>query len=197
MDRAASGDQARLATRASPWSSPTAAWSSLRRGDPGRPGRDSRRRGSRSGRGSRAGPEPPTRYGPISAGCTRRRRRWPLAGASHSGGSKRPSQSFAARGPDRLARRCGGGLGGGERLGRTGDLGEAGRGDRTGGGTCSVSSPRAWRNKEIAARLYLSPRTVEKHVESLLRKIGARSRTQLVAFAGRDTAGPGAPGKTT
>jgi DNA-binding CsgD family transcriptional regulator/tetratricopeptide (TPR) repeat protein len=38
-------------------------------------------------------------------------------------------------------------------------------------------------NKEIAARLTLSPRTVEKHVESLLRKTGARSRTQLVSLA--------------
>ena len=37
-------------------------------------------------------------------------------------------------------------------------------------------------NKEIAIRLYLSPRTVEKHVENLLRKTGARSRTQLVAL---------------
>jgi DNA-binding CsgD family transcriptional regulator len=34
-------------------------------------------------------------------------------------------------------------------------------------------------NKQIAARLHLSPRTVEKHVESLLRKTGARSRTEL------------------
>jgi DNA-binding CsgD family transcriptional regulator/tetratricopeptide (TPR) repeat protein len=39
-------------------------------------------------------------------------------------------------------------------------------------------------NKEIAARLHVSPRTVEKHVESLLRKTAARSRTQLVARAG-------------
>ena len=38
-------------------------------------------------------------------------------------------------------------------------------------------------NKDIAARLSLSPRTVEKHVESLLRKTGARSRTGLVATA--------------
>jgi DNA-binding CsgD family transcriptional regulator len=36
-------------------------------------------------------------------------------------------------------------------------------------------------NKEIAARLRLSPRTVEKHVESLLRKTGTRSRTGLAA----------------
>jgi len=39
-------------------------------------------------------------------------------------------------------------------------------------------------NKEIAARLHLSPRTVEKHVESLLRKTGATSRTMLVAVTG-------------
>ena len=39
-------------------------------------------------------------------------------------------------------------------------------------------------NKQIAARLHISPRTVEKHVESLLRKTAARSRTQLVAVAG-------------
>jgi DNA-binding CsgD family transcriptional regulator/tetratricopeptide (TPR) repeat protein len=46
-------------------------------------------------------------------------------------------------------------------------------------------------NKEIAARLQLSPRTVEKHVESLLRKTGARSRTKLVVIAGPFSA-PGA-----
>jgi DNA-binding CsgD family transcriptional regulator len=34
-------------------------------------------------------------------------------------------------------------------------------------------------NKEIATALRLSPRTVEKHVENLLRKTGARSRTEL------------------
>ena len=36
-------------------------------------------------------------------------------------------------------------------------------------------------NKEIAARLRLSHRTVEKHVESLLRKTDTRSRTHLIA----------------
>lgn len=40
-------------------------------------------------------------------------------------------------------------------------------------------------NKEIAGRLHLSARTVEKHVESLLRKTGTRSRTQLAV--GTDT----------
>ena len=43
-------------------------------------------------------------------------------------------------------------------------------------------------NKQIAARLHLSPRTVEKHVESLLRKTGARSRTGLVAAASQAAA---------
>jgi DNA-binding CsgD family transcriptional regulator/tetratricopeptide (TPR) repeat protein len=42
-------------------------------------------------------------------------------------------------------------------------------------------------NKEIAARLHLSPRTVEKHVENLLRITAAQSRTQLVAMAGPET----------
>ncbi|HXZ71474.1 MAG TPA: LuxR C-terminal-related transcriptional regulator, partial [Streptosporangiaceae bacterium] len=44
-------------------------------------------------------------------------------------------------------------------------------------------------NKQIAARLHLSPRTVEKHVESLLRKTGARSRTGLMAAASQSAAG--------
>jgi DNA-binding CsgD family transcriptional regulator/tetratricopeptide (TPR) repeat protein len=39
-------------------------------------------------------------------------------------------------------------------------------------------------NREIAERLYLSVRTVEKHVESLLRKTATRTRTQLARAAG-------------
>jgi len=42
-------------------------------------------------------------------------------------------------------------------------------------------------NKDVAAALYLSPRTVEKHVERLLLKTGAPNRTALAAFA-RDAA---------
>jgi DNA-binding NarL/FixJ family response regulator len=38
-------------------------------------------------------------------------------------------------------------------------------------------------NQEIADRLFLSVRTVEKHVESLLRKTSSRSRTQLARLA--------------
>jgi DNA-binding CsgD family transcriptional regulator/tetratricopeptide (TPR) repeat protein len=48
-------------------------------------------------------------------------------------------------------------------------------------------------NKEIAARLRVSPRTIEKHVESLLRKTAARSRTQLVAVAGPESRTIGSP----
>jgi DNA-binding CsgD family transcriptional regulator len=39
-------------------------------------------------------------------------------------------------------------------------------------------------NRDIAERLVLSIRTVEKHVESLLRKTGTRTRTQLARRAG-------------
>jgi DNA-binding NarL/FixJ family response regulator len=34
-------------------------------------------------------------------------------------------------------------------------------------------------NKEIAAKLGVSPRTVEKHVENVLRKSGCRTRVEL------------------
>lgn len=40
-------------------------------------------------------------------------------------------------------------------------------------------------NKEIAGRLYLSPRTVERHVANLADKAGVERRSQLVAFAAR------------
>jgi len=38
-------------------------------------------------------------------------------------------------------------------------------------------------NREIGRRLFLSPRTVEKHIEQLLAKTGARSRRELAASA--------------
>jgi DNA-binding CsgD family transcriptional regulator len=40
-------------------------------------------------------------------------------------------------------------------------------------------------NRELAARLHLSPRTVEKHVASLLTKTGCRRRAQLAGYAAR------------
>ena len=38
-------------------------------------------------------------------------------------------------------------------------------------------------NKAIAARLVLSPRTIESHVSQLLLKTGCHSRTQLLLWA--------------
>ena len=38
-------------------------------------------------------------------------------------------------------------------------------------------------NREIAKELYLSVRTVESHISSLLAKTGCRNRTQLVLRA--------------
>ena len=87
-------------------------------------------------------------------------------------------RSFAAHGMDRLAWRCEARLGGA----RSGTWAGLGVTAREADVLRLVAEGLA--NKEIAARLYLSPRTVEKHVESLLRKIGARSRTQLAAIAG-------------
>jgi DNA-binding CsgD family transcriptional regulator/tetratricopeptide (TPR) repeat protein len=40
-------------------------------------------------------------------------------------------------------------------------------------------------NREIAERLFLSPRTIEKHVERLLAKTGTTRRTELIAYAAR------------
>jgi len=42
-------------------------------------------------------------------------------------------------------------------------------------------------NQELAARLHLSPRTVEKHVASLLAKTGCRRRAQLAGYSARLT----------
>ncbi|MDP8931347.1 MAG: LuxR C-terminal-related transcriptional regulator, partial [Actinomycetota bacterium] len=40
-------------------------------------------------------------------------------------------------------------------------------------------------NREIAERLYLSPRTVERHIANLTVKAGVQRRSQLIAFAAR------------
>ena len=40
-------------------------------------------------------------------------------------------------------------------------------------------------NREIAARLYISPRTVQSHVSHVLEKTGLRSRVEVAAAAPR------------
>ena len=40
-------------------------------------------------------------------------------------------------------------------------------------------------NAEIAARLFISPKTVETHIASLVTKTGQSSRRELVAHAAR------------
>jgi DNA-binding CsgD family transcriptional regulator len=40
-------------------------------------------------------------------------------------------------------------------------------------------------NRQIAERLYLSPRTVGNHVSSILRKLGLRSRSEAASYAAR------------
>lgn len=61
------------------------------------------------------------------------------------------------------------------------------RGGRRGYG--AALSPRQWQvaelaargrtNKEIAQELFLSPNTVEKHLGAVMRKLNARTRTEL------------------
>ena len=48
-------------------------------------------------------------------------------------------------------------------------------------------------NREISERLYLSPRTVERHVANLTAKVGVERRSELVAFAARSLIGGGQP----
>ena len=43
-------------------------------------------------------------------------------------------------------------------------------------------------NAEIAQRLFVTPKTVEHHVTSILSKLGLRTRAEVAAWAGRQTA---------
>jgi DNA-binding CsgD family transcriptional regulator len=43
-------------------------------------------------------------------------------------------------------------------------------------------------NKEIAARLYITPKTASHHVSQILSKLGMRTRAEAAAYAARDSA---------
>jgi DNA-binding NarL/FixJ family response regulator len=47
-------------------------------------------------------------------------------------------------------------------------------------------------NQEIAEALFLSPKTVERHVTNILAKLGLRNRTEVAALV-RGTEGTGSP----
>ena len=55
---------------------------------------------------------------------------------------------------------------------------------------CSSCSTQGLRNSEIAERLYLSEKTVDHHVSSILAKLGVSSRLEAVRRA-RDLAAVG------
>ncbi|MBV5259584.1 response regulator transcription factor [Synechococcus moorigangaii CMS01] len=42
---------------------------------------------------------------------------------------------------------------------------------------------QGWTNKQISEHLYVSPRTVQTHLSSILHKLGLENRSQLVRFA--------------
>jgi DNA-binding NarL/FixJ family response regulator len=42
---------------------------------------------------------------------------------------------------------------------------------------------QAYTNREIAERLLISERTVDKHVQNILNRLGLRSRTQAATWA--------------
>jgi DNA-binding NarL/FixJ family response regulator len=45
----------------------------------------------------------------------------------------------------------------------------------------ALRAARGMSNKEIASALFLSPKTVQRHLSSIYRKRGVRSRTELAA----------------
>ena len=57
---------------------------------------------------------------------------------------------------------------------------------------CALVALR-WKTQEIASHLFLSPRTVEKHLESVFLKLDVRSRDQLRSRLGAAPLGAAPP----
>jgi DNA-binding NarL/FixJ family response regulator len=54
----------------------------------------------------------------------------------------------------------------------------------------AVSIARGRTNRQVADELYLSPKTVDAHVEAMLPKLGVRDRAELVMYVNRDMQSP-------
>ena len=135
--------------------------------------------GAPAGRGGR---RVPGRERVLHAGADASDRR-PLARAGPAQG--RAGGRTASRGGPRLSPEEAIRLALGERAGRRRAAGPSGFLADLDPPRDQVAAPaaRGLTNRDIAARLYLSVRTVEAHVDHILTKLGFRTRTQLAAWA--------------
>jgi len=61
---------------------------------------------------------------------------------------------------------------------------------------CALAVAQCATNREAAAQLFLSPKTVEAHLSSAYRKLGVRSRTELTRIFANETSAS-VPSKAT
>jgi DNA-binding NarL/FixJ family response regulator len=57
----------------------------------------------------------------------------------------------------------------------------------------ALAVARGATNREVAAELFLSPKTIEFHLRLVYRKLGVRSRTQLARLVAEGALDGGAP----
>ena len=110
----------------------------------------------------------------------RRRRRRAAAGLRGAAAPRRPARGGDRRPPPARARRA-------RAAARAARLarGRTPPGSPRARSRCSSSSAQGLRNADIAARLFLSEKTVGHHVSAILRKLGVRTRGEASAEAQR------------